>query len=89
MITELPRKRYFKRYHSDKHLSEFLPTRWRQKSTGIDMEQSYVTVTPCIRAYEVRIYYMYAYEVCAMLKGQFAKLAVREGCFRLQQRRPL
>jgi len=53
------------------------------------MEQSYVTVTPCIRAYEVRIYYMYAYEVCAMLKGQFAKLAVREGCFRLQQRRPL
>jgi len=38
----------FKRYHSDKHRSEFLPTRWRQKSTGIDMEQNYVTVTPCI-----------------------------------------
>ena len=26
----------------------FLPTRWRQKSTGIDMEQNYVTVTRCI-----------------------------------------
>jgi len=25
-----------------------LPTRWRQKSTGIDVEQNYVTVTPCI-----------------------------------------
>ena len=38
----------FKRYHSDKHFSEFLPTKWRQKSTGIDMELNYVTVTPCI-----------------------------------------
>jgi len=36
------------RYQSDKHFSEFLPTRWRQKSTGIDMEQNYVTVTLCI-----------------------------------------
>jgi len=32
-------------HHSDKHFSEFLPTRWWQKSTGIDMEQKYVTVT--------------------------------------------
>jgi len=39
----------FKRYHSDKHLSEFLPTRWQQKSTGIDVEQNYVTVTLCIK----------------------------------------
>ena len=37
-----------KRYHSDKHFSEFLPTRWRQKSTGIDMEQNYVTITLCV-----------------------------------------
>jgi len=37
----------FKRYHSDKNLSEFLSTRWQQKSTGTDMEQNYVTV--CIR----------------------------------------
>ena len=29
---------------------EFLLTRWRQKSTGIDMEQNYVTVTLCIEA---------------------------------------
>ena len=25
-----------------------VPTRWRQKPTGIDMEQNYVIVTPCI-----------------------------------------
>ena len=31
----------------DKHFSEFLPARWRQKSTGIDIEQNYVTVTLC------------------------------------------
>jgi len=30
-------------------VSNILPTRWRQKSTGIDMEQSYVTVTLCIK----------------------------------------
>jgi len=38
----------FKCYHSGNHFSEFLPTRWRQKSTGIDMKQNYVTVTPCL-----------------------------------------
>jgi len=38
----------FKRHHTDKHFSEFLPTRRRQKSTGIDMEQNYVTVTLCV-----------------------------------------
>jgi len=35
----------FKCYRSDKHFSEFLPTRWRQKSAGTDMKQNYVTVT--------------------------------------------
>jgi len=35
----------------DKHFSEFLPARWRQKSTGIDMEQNYVTVTLALRAF--------------------------------------
>ena len=25
-----------------------LPTRWRHKSTGIDMEQNYVTITLCV-----------------------------------------
>ena len=30
-----------KRYHSGKRFSEFLVTRWRQKSTGMDMEQNY------------------------------------------------
>jgi len=43
MITDLALS-----YHSDKHFSEFLPTRWQQKSAGIDMEQNYVTVTLCI-----------------------------------------
>ena len=38
----------FTRCDSDKHFSEFLPTRWRQKSTGIDTEQNYVTVSLCI-----------------------------------------
>jgi len=39
----------FKCYHGDKHFSEFLRRRWRQKSTGIglDMGQNYVTVTLC------------------------------------------
>jgi len=44
----------FNRYHSDKHFSEFLPTRWRQKSTGIDMEQNYATVTVCIQLAQCR-----------------------------------
>ena len=37
----------FKRYHSEKHFSEFLPTRRRQKSTGIDMELNYVSHAMC------------------------------------------
>jgi len=41
----------FKRYHSDKHFSQFLPTRRRQKSAGTNMEQNYVTVTPPIATY--------------------------------------
>jgi len=36
MITDLPTKR--KRYHSDKHLSEFCLQDGGQKSTGIDMK---------------------------------------------------
>ena len=35
----------FKRHHSDKHFSGFSLTKWRQKSTGIDTERHYVTVT--------------------------------------------
>ena len=44
MITDLSTQRIY-RYHSDRHFSELLPTRWRQKSTGIDMEQTCATVT--------------------------------------------
>jgi len=45
----------FKRYYSDEHFLEFLPTRWRQKSTGIDKEQIYVTVTLCITLLQVAV----------------------------------
>jgi len=54
-LRKCPRDRWlnyqqsvFKRCHSDKYFSEFLPIRRRQRSTGIDMEQNYVTVTLCI-----------------------------------------
>jgi len=47
MITDY-QQTVFKRYHSDKHLSEFLPTRWRQKSAGIDSLWNKITVTLCI-----------------------------------------
>jgi len=49
MMNELPLPtKRIKRYHSDKRFSEFLPSRWRQKSAGTDMAQNYVTVTQCI-----------------------------------------
>jgi len=35
----------FKLYYSDKHFSEFYLQDGGKKSTGIDMEQNYVTVT--------------------------------------------
>jgi len=49
MSTDLQSKRIY-RYHSNKHFSELLPTRWRRQSTGIDKnkEENYVTVTLCI-----------------------------------------
>jgi len=47
-VSQTYQQSVFKRYRSDKHFSEFLPTRWWQKSTGIDMEQNYFTVTVCI-----------------------------------------
>jgi len=52
MITDLPTWR-IKRYHSDKQFSEFLPTRWRQQSTGMDIGQNNVTVNLCIVLYRV------------------------------------
>ena len=36
----LTNKGVFKRYHNDKRFSEFLPKRWRQKLTSIDVEQN-------------------------------------------------
>ena len=44
------------RYHGDEHFS-VLPTRWRQKSTGIDMEQNYVAVTLSIHPGESSLRY--------------------------------
>jgi len=43
------------RYHSDKHYSEFLPTRWQQKSTGINVEQNCITVTLCIKKLQIKL----------------------------------
>jgi len=42
MITDIPTKRY----NSDKYFSEFLPTRWRQKSAGVDIKENYVNCHP-------------------------------------------
>jgi len=38
-------------------LSEFLPTWWRQKLTGIDTEQDYVTVTLCISLFNTVLWF--------------------------------
>ena len=56
----------FKRYHSGKHFSEFLPRRWRQKSTGIDMEQKYVTVI---------VLYWRPRKVCMRLSNELGELS--------------
>ena len=44
----LTNKAYLSAIAVTNDFSEFLPTRWRQKSTGIDMKLNYVTVTPCV-----------------------------------------
>ena len=51
MITDLPTKRILAL--SQWQTVEFLPTRTQQKSTGINIEQNYVTVTLCIRCLEL------------------------------------
>ena len=47
MITDLPTDAYLSAITVTNFL-RVLPTRWRQKKTGIDMEQNYVTVTLCV-----------------------------------------
>jgi len=47
MIINLPTKRILAMSHSNNNLS-VLPTRWRRKPGGIDMERNYVDVTVCI-----------------------------------------
>jgi len=42
------RQSAFKWHHSNEHFLRVLPTRWRQKPTGIDTERNYVTVSLCI-----------------------------------------
>ena len=44
MITDLPKKSTFKRYQWQTFL-RVLPTRWRQKSAGLDMEQNYIILS--------------------------------------------
>ena len=55
-----------KLYQSDRHLSHiFLPTKWRQKSAGMDVEQNYVTVT----LYIVRMRYYITVTVIWMVSS--------------------
>jgi len=65
----------FKCYHSDQLFSEFLPTRWRQKSADTDMEQNYVTVT----LYSIRCGHCYIHSVvclrlCLLAQGTITVL---------------
>jgi len=53
----------FKRYHSDKHFSEFLNTRWRQKSTGIESFTSSGKARKKLTKPEENFYAMYADEM--------------------------
>ena len=47
MITDLPTKR-IEALSQRQIFLIVLPTRWRQKSSSIDMEQNYITVILCI-----------------------------------------
>jgi len=47
MIINLPTKSAFQRQQS-KNILSVLPTIWRRKPAGIDMERNYVIVTLCI-----------------------------------------
>ena len=69
MITDVSTQRY----HSDKHFSEFLRARWRQKSTGIDMEQNYITATMCIVRY--KLYQFIRHKRCVKSRGNFRLIA--------------
>jgi len=60
--TELERERFFvdgiiltyiEKYIPDSLTGGVLPTRWRRKPAGIHMERYYVTVIPCIFAFDV------------------------------------
>jgi len=47
MITDLTSKAYLSTI-TVANIAQILPTRWRQKSAGIDLERNYITVTLCI-----------------------------------------
>ena len=71
-MTHRYQQSVFKRYHSDKHFSQFLPTRRRQKSAGTNMEQNYVTVTPPIATY-------IAWTVCVSVSLAQGTITVLDG----------
>ena len=50
--SEAYQQSVFKRYHSDKHFSEFLPTRWRQKTNWHTYGTKLRHRHPCIPAIE-------------------------------------
>jgi len=47
MITDLTNTAYLSAITVTNFI-RVLPTKWHQKSTGIDMEQNYVAITLCI-----------------------------------------
>jgi len=60
-----------------------LPTRWRRKPAGIDMERNYVTVTPCIRYVNcVSKGKRYRQGTCT---GYTAPMPYRHCCHRMRQ----
>ena len=53
----------FKRYRSDRHFSEFLPTRWRQKLTGIDLEQKVSPLLCIVRSLVVKTFLFFNFSI--------------------------
>jgi len=81
MITDLGayQQSLFNRHHSDKHFSSFLPTRWRQKSTGTLYETK---LRHCHPVYVLRLKAVgYRLSFCtSSFPGIGAKCCCERGC---------
>ena len=56
MIADLYQQSVFTRYHSDKHFSEFLPTRWRQNQLAETTWNKLRVRHPVIRVFMPTMY---------------------------------